>query len=143
MTDDSAELKKEKPGNNSLKRSKRDARILDLTVKGLGATATATATGCSVSTVNAVLRRFAPVLKALGEVEDYRGAKADILDAAQISVLESAFSGNKLKKAGFLSTLQGFEILNKAGRLEKGQSTENIQKIIKGDMNINHLTGDK
>lgn len=143
MSDDSAEPKKEKPGNNALKRSKRDARILDLTVKGLGAMATASATGCSVSTVNAVLRRFAPVLKALGEVEEYRGAKADILDAAQIAALESAFSGNKLKKAGFLSTLQGFEILNKAGRLEKGQSTENIEKIIKGDMNINHLTGSK
>ena len=77
------------------------------------------------STVKDILERFKPIFKSLERVNDYRRTKTDLLAAGQLMALESAMSGNKLEKAGFLSTLQGFEILNKAERLENNQSTEN------------------
>jgi hypothetical protein len=104
----------------------RTAEIIEHRLRGLKETDIQRVVGCSQSTVNRTITKFKKVFKELENVEDYKTVKADLLSAAQIAALESAFSGNKLNKAGFLSTLQGFDILNKAERLERGQSTENL-----------------
>ena len=75
----------------------------------------------------------------LGPIEDlttYRSLKADILEAAQIQILKYALSPAKLEKSGFLQLCQGFEILNKALRLDAGLSTENISTRTFGSISL-------
>ena len=71
-------------------------------------------------------RKYFPLLAQLEDVQLYRIHKSEILSAAQKLILKYALSESKLQKAGFLQLCQGFEILNKAERLEAGKSTENI-----------------
>lgn len=101
------------------------ATIIDMKLKGCGNTLIADTVDMPISTVQSMITRFKPVFAEIENVGEYRGSKADLLAAAQVATLKSALSGNKLAKAGFLSTLQGFDILNKAERLETGKSTEN------------------
>lgn len=83
-----------------------------------------------------ITRKYFPILAQLEEVQEFRSTKADILSAAQIIVLKSALSPEKLAKSGFLQLCQGFEILNKAERLELGKSSENVAHSIFGQVNI-------
>lgn len=103
----------------------KHAAIIDLRMRGNSTSTIADAVALPLGTVKSILARFKPIFQELEQVTDYRTTKADLLAAGQLAALKSAMSGNKLEKAGFLSTLQGFEILNKAERLENNQSTEN------------------
>lgn len=109
--------------------SERDAKILELSAKGLTQEEIAPVVDCSQQTVSRILKQFEGVFQTLPRVSEYRTVKADILAAGQLAALESALSPAKVAKAGFLSTLQGFEILNKAERLETGKSTENLAHV--------------
>jgi len=71
-------------------------------------------------------RKYFPVLSGIEDVQLFRIHKSEILSAAQKLVLKHALSEEKLKKATFLQLVQGFEILNKAERLENNLSTENV-----------------
>lgn len=71
-------------------------------------------------------RKYFPFLSQLEDVQSYRTHKSEILSSAQIKILKFALSEEKMKKASFIALCQGFEILNKAERLELGKSTENI-----------------
>jgi hypothetical protein len=114
-----------KKGNTRNTSAKKQAKILELSAKNMTCSDISRTTGVPISTVNDIRRKFSKVFKELPRVEEYRNIKSDLLSAAQLSALESAFSGTKLKKAGFLSTLQGVEILNKMERLDSDKSTEN------------------
>lgn len=81
-------------------------------------------------------RKYFPALSQLEDVAAYRQSKADILSSAQILVLKFALSPEKLAKSGFLQLCQGFEILNKAERLELGKSSENVAHSIFGSVNL-------
>lgn len=123
-------------------REEQRARILDLLAKqDLTHEEIAQVIGVSTRTVSRIRKEFAEVFPALEEVSGYRSLKSDLLAAGQMQALKSAFSGKKLEKAGFLSTLQGFEILNKAERLENGQSTENVNTKVFGAVAVTHLSG--
>lgn len=84
-------------------------------------------------------RKYFPVLSELEDVQLYRIHKSELLSAAQKLVLKYALSEKKLEKATFLQLCQGFEILNKAERLENNQSTENINQLFHGKLEINNL----
>lgn len=111
-------------------------KVIEMTVKGISPAEIGRAIAMPESTVKDIIKRFQPVFNELENASDYRKVKSDILAAGQLAALKSAFSGNKLAKAGFLSTLQGFEILNKAERLESGQSTENHAHSFLGKLSI-------
>ena len=116
------------------------ARIIELLTKDVPQEEIAALLDISQRTVSRVKQDFAKVFRALPRVADYRNTKSDLLAAGQLAALESAFSGKKLDKAGFLSTLQGFEILNKAERLETGQSTEISEHRVFGAIVTGHLS---
>jgi hypothetical protein len=81
-------------------------------------------------------RKYFPILSQLEEVHAYRNCKADILSAAQIQILKYALSPAKLEKSGFLQLCQGFEILNKAERLDAGLSSENVSVRTFGSISL-------
>lgn len=108
------------------RQEKKTLKILELAARGLNATQIMEITKVSHVTIKRVLNRFKSVFVHLEKVDAYRNTKADILAAAQVAALESAFSGNKLAKASFISTINGFDVLNKAERLEREQSTSNV-----------------
>lgn len=116
--------------------------VIELAAKGLTTDQIAGATGMSPGGVIGIIKRFSKVFPALERIDEYRQVKDKILSAGELAALESAFSGTKLAKAGFLSTLQGFDILNKANRLHTGQSTENIGHRLVGSVQVNHIIGD-
>ncbi len=102
------------------------AEILDLNARGLNHSQIGGALGIKMRSVQSVLRNFRGVFKEIDNVPNYRTVKADLLSAAQLTVLKSAMSESKLRKASFITCMQGFKILNEAERLENNQSTANI-----------------
>lgn len=84
-------------------------------------------------------RKHYPILFQLEDIQAYRTSKAEVLSAAQMLVLKYALSPAKLEKATFLQLCQGFEILNKAERLDSQLSTENVSVKI-GTMAISEGT---
>lgn len=81
-------------------------------------------------------RKYFPVLGPIEDLTTYRSLKADILESAQIQILKYALLPSKLEKSGFLQLCQGFEILNKALRLDAGLSTENISTRTFGNLTL-------
>lgn len=116
--------------------NRRKAKVVDLALSGMLPDEIAKITGLTRSQTRDIIEKFEPIFKRLPDVDAYRSKKADLLAAGQLAVLESALSGNKLAKAGFLPTLQGFDILNKAERLDRDQSTENVAHKIFGKVTI-------
>jgi len=140
---DSTEVKPKRKavyrGGAAKSRTYKKARAVEMAAMGLPVSEIVKATGLPRTTTRALISKFAPLFKKLPDVADYRTVKADILSAGQLAALESAFSGNKLAKASFASTLAGFEILNKAERLENNQSTENISSRTVGKLEISNV----
>lgn len=121
------------------RRPKKDtirAKILQLYSKGVKVADISKVVNVPDSTVRDVLNKFKPFLNELGNIEEFRDNKAELLAAGQLAALKSAFTGGKLRKASFLSTLRGYEILNKSERLENGESTENHAHL--GKFQITH-----
>lgn len=133
---DSAPELEPKPKRTYKTKHKIAAEVLDLHARDLSIADISRAMELPRPQVRSIIDKFKPVLDGLPHVNEYRTRKADIIDAAAIAVLESAFSGRKLEKAGFLSTLQGFEILNKAGRLEANLSTDNVAHRFTGRLEL-------
>lgn len=125
-----------------VQRDRKIVRVIELATKNLDNQTIGKAVDLPESTVRSILKRFEPVFTELANVRDYREGKADILAAGQIAALKSAFSGNKLDKSSFLSTLMGYEILNKSERLDLGKSTENHAHMIFGKVNVESDTKD-
>jgi len=119
-----------------VQRDRKIVRVIELATKNLDNLTIGKAVDLPESTVRSILKRFEPVFTELANVRDYREGKADILAAGQIAALKSAFSGNKLEKSSFLSTLMGYEILNKSERLDLGKSTENHAHSVFGRVNV-------
>jgi len=131
--------RKKKPSHEV--QNRRKAKVVDLALSGMLPDEIAKITGLTRNQTRDIIEKFEPIFKRLPDVDAYRSKKADLLAAGQLAVLESALSGNKLAKAGFLPTLQGFDILNKAERLDRDQSTDNISHRIFGKVTIGD--GDK
>jgi hypothetical protein len=117
-------------------KDRRKIKVLEMTAKEIPVVDISKATGFSPMTINSIVERFSKVFEHLNNVDRFRTKKTDFLAAGQMAALESAFSGRKMQKAGFLSTLQGFDILNKAERLENGDSTENVRHSFLGKLEI-------
>lgn len=113
-------------------RSRITRKVLSLAAQDLPQNTIAQVLGQPKSTVQTIIKRYSKVFKELPGVDDFRRVKADILDAAQLSVLKSGLTDAKLAKSGLLSSMKAFEVLHKAGRLERGESTENVSQQIFG-----------
>lgn len=150
MAEDESEPIKGKAGrpkgtkdDKRVQRDRKIVRVIELATKNIDNQTIGKAVDLPESTVRSILKRFEPVFTELANVRDFREGKADILAAGQIASLKSAFSGNKLDKSSFLSTLMGFEILNKAERLDLGKSTENHAHTIFGKVSVTQDADDE
>lgn len=85
---------------------------------------------------NTFARKYFPILSQLEDIQLYRIHKSEILSGAQKTILKFALSEEKLKKATFLQLCQGFEILNKAERLERNLSSENVSHRLFGSLEL-------
>ena len=119
-----------------IQRDRKIVKVIELASKNVQVADIAEAVALPLNTVKRTLKKFLPLFKELENVVEFRDVKADILSAAQLAVLKSALSERKVDKAGFLSLVQGAEILNKMERLDQGKSTENVANSIFGKVNL-------
>ena len=81
--------------------------------------------GVSESAVSLILDKFKPAFSELGNVEEYRRAKADLLDSASLSVLKEISNPQKIADSPLRDLSYSYDVINKHARLEKGLSTSN------------------
>lgn len=99
--------------------------VLDFT-RGMPQGEIARKMGVSDSAVSLILDKFKPAFAELHNVEEYRKAKADILDSVQLQTLKSMACPDKQASANLGHLANAFDVLNKHARLERGLSTQNV-----------------
>lgn len=82
--------------------------------------------GCNKSTVHIALKRFEAIIREPAEIEAYRQSKADLLESAELQILEKLVDGETIQKASLNNAAYAFTALHNAGRLERGKSTANV-----------------
>ncbi len=84
--------------------------------------------GVSEAAVSTVLDKFKPAFAELQNVESYRRAKSDLLDSAGLAILKEIVNPSKIEQADIRALACSYDIVNKHGRLERGESTSNVQQ---------------
>jgi predicted transcriptional regulator len=84
--------------------------------------------GISDSAVSLILDKFKPAFGELQNVEEYRRAKAALLDSASLTVLKEIVNPSKIEAADVRALSGCYDVLNKHSRLERGESTSNVQQ---------------
>lgn len=82
--------------------------------------------GCNKATVYIALKRFEAIIREPAEIEAYRQSKADLLESAELQILEKLVDGETIQKASLNNAAYAFTALHNAGRLERGKSTANV-----------------
>lgn len=82
--------------------------------------------GCNKSTVHIAIKRFENIMKEPEEIEAYRQCKSELLDAAEMTILEKIVDTETIAKASLNNAAYAFAQLHNAGRLERGKSTQNV-----------------
>lgn len=83
--------------------------------------------GATKQSVHAAIRRFEQIIGSQPEeLEAYRQRKADLLEAAELQILEKITDPETLQKASLNNAAYTFAQLHNAGRLERGKSTANV-----------------
>lgn len=96
--------------------------------RGMKQTEIAKKFGISDASVSAIISQFKPLFKELGNVEDYRKVKSEILDSASLAVLKEIVNPEKIQAGDIRALACSYDILNKHSRLERGESTSNVQQ---------------
>ena len=105
------------------------AKILDQHARGLSRRQIAQEIKCADHSIQRVLDTFKPLFRTLEKVRDYQKVKPDLIDSAQLVALQSMVSDQKQEGATIGELAKMFDVLYKANRLERGQSTANITSI--------------
>lgn len=86
---------------------------------------------CDVETVRKALKELGidPSTGQLSRVKAFREARADILAAKQMDILENV-TADKMDKAGLKELASAFAVLHDHERLELGQSTTNVDNSV-------------
>ena len=82
--------------------------------------------GVSDSAVTLILDKFKPAFQELQNVEEFRKAKADILDSVQLAALKHISNPDRLADAPINQLAYVVDIVGKHSRLEQGLSTSNV-----------------
>jgi transcriptional regulator with XRE-family HTH domain len=81
--------------------------------------------GLSESGVSQIIEKFKPAFAEIENVEEYRKAKASLIDSVSLATLKglnpAKMEAAPLRDLGYL-----YDIMNKHSRLERGQSTSNV-----------------
>lgn len=128
---------KTKEQKNSHRLRKEYEETIVLAAQGHGVATIAKATGTSPKTVRTRIRAMKDVFVELPNVAKYRRAKADVLSAVELAALKRA--GEKMGTASVRDAIYAFDKISHAGRLERGQSTENISIQFTGKIDLNDI----
>ena len=101
------------------------AVVLDYT-RGTSQHEIASKFGVSESAVSLILEKFKPAFAELGNVEEYRKAKADLLDSTSLAVLKEISNPSKIIESDIRALSFSYDVLNKHSRLERNLSTSNV-----------------
>lgn len=82
--------------------------------------------GCDKSVVFRAIKRFENIIKEPEEIEAYRQCRAELIDSAEMQVLEKMCNPETVAKASLNNAAYAFAQLHNAGRLERGKSTQNV-----------------
>lgn len=82
--------------------------------------------GVSEAAMSQILDKFKPAFAELQNVEEYRKAKASLLDSASLTVLKEIVNPLKIEAGDVRALSTTYDILNKHSRLERGESTSNV-----------------
>lgn len=85
-------------------------------------------------TINSAIESFKEVLAEYEKTADFRAARGDLVDAAQMKVLKNLLQDEKLAKASANNLGYVLDRLFNIGRLERGQSTKNVMSYTKIDI---------
>jgi hypothetical protein len=105
--------------------SRRNRKILELGAKNVPAPYIARSLGMSTTTVRTRLAQFEAVFEELRNVESYESLRGKILTAAELKLLKSMVSPEKIAKASLNQVAYAFRQTHDARRLEHNQSTSN------------------
>lgn len=96
--------------------------------RGMKQTEIAKKFGISDASVSAIITQFRPLFAELENVESYRKVKSEILDSASLAVLKEIVNPDKIQAGDIRALACSYDILNKHSRLERGESTSNVQQ---------------
>lgn len=126
---------REKLARKGIKRQSQDTKralIVKMSMQGIGSKTISDVVKLPVKTVESIRERFLKEFKELNEVDTFREAKSDIIEAIQLKALKFAVSDKKLNKSSFLATISGVEKLQRIQRLNDDQSTSNTAIVFGG-----------
>lgn len=118
------------PSKKTYLSAREAALVVELGLKDTPQRAIAKAVGCNAATVSRYLKKFKKAFKHIDKIDEYREVKSQIIDSVAFETLKTMNNPSKLKKATFNNLAYGFDILNKASRLERNLSTANISSAI-------------
>ena len=101
--------------------------------------------GVCKSAVYQALKRFLSILVEPNELEAYKQNKVSLLSSAELRLLERLVNDEVVEKASLNNIAYAFQQIFNSGRLEKGESTENINTfaltadIVKVEQRIREL----
>lgn len=116
--------------NPNLTTVRKVSRALALRVKGATEKELSKALDITPGAVHRALAPFDDILKKLPDLGQYRSARNDLLDGAEMVVLREVFKSEKLEAASLRDVAQALEKIVKANRLYHGQSSENISASV-------------
>ena len=99
------------------------------TKKGLTYPEIAKYMGVTKQAVHAALKRFNTLLMQPGELDAFRGAKADLLESAEARLLNEVIDPDKMRKASINNVAYALGQVSNIARLEKGLSTSNVAYV--------------
>lgn len=105
------------------------SKALLYTQQGIQQTDIAKMLNVTDASIKFILDKFAPVISNLKDVPDYKIAKSDLLNAGELTVLKSILKPEALETARLGELAKTFDVFYKAGRLERGLSTQNIESF--------------
>lgn len=113
-----------KPGRKALTQ-KQAMRIMELKARKIPHEEIARSVNTTLPAVNKLIERFGGVFAELENVKDFREARQDLIDAAQLKTLKSLVDPSKHADASLNQVAYAFDVLYKSNRLEAGKSTQN------------------
>jgi hypothetical protein len=116
--------------NPNLTTVRKVSRALALRAKGATEKELSKALDITPGAVHRALAPFDEILKKLPDLGQYRSARNDLLDGAEMVVLREVFKSEKLEAASLRDVAQALEKIVKANRLYHGQSSENISASV-------------
>lgn len=132
MDESHTEIVEKRPGNQTAGGKYRrrltrreEAKVLSYSQRGVEQKDIATAMGVSVDCIERTVKSFAPVIKNLEEIRDFRNSRADLFDAAQMTFLRSAINAAERLDTPLNHASSALKNAYLMSRLERGLSTDN------------------